>query len=116
MVDNASGRWNVRSLFLPQPGAEKVTNVSDAPKKAYEPDTIKVVLIYAKCNTKAEAGKLASTNRQVLTKLLLQMLAKVNYLKVRPPTRLAGAPDMFQVVVFLQSGTWVQFLRASGTD
>ena len=48
MVDNASGRWNVRSLFLSQPGAEKVTNVSDAPKKAFVPDTIKVVLIYAK--------------------------------------------------------------------
>ena len=44
------------------------------------------------------------------------MRAKVNFLDVRPPTRVAGAPDMLQVIVFLPSSAWIQVLRASGTD
>ena len=116
MVEDASGRWHVRRRFLLQLGAEKVTYLSDAPKKTFVPDTVKVVLSYAKCHTEAEAWTLASTNAQALTKQWLQMVAKVNFLDVRPPTRGAGAPDMLQVIVFLPSSAWIQVLRASGTD
>ena len=95
---------------------KKVTYLSDAPKKTFVPDTVKVVLSYAKCHTEAEAWTLASTNAQALTKHWLQMQAQVNFLDVRPPTRVAGAPDMLQVIVFLPSRAWIQVLRASGTD
>ena len=82
----------------------------------FVPDTAKVVLSYAECHTEAEAWTLASTNAQALTKQWLRMQAKVNFGGVRPPTRVAGAPDMLQVIVFLPSSAWIQVLRASGTD
>ena len=45
-----------------------------------------------------------------------QKRAKANFLDVRPPTRIAGARDGLQVIVFLPVSACIQILRASGLD
>ena len=101
MVEDASGRSHVRRQFILQFGAETVTYLSDAHKRIFVVDTINVVLSYAKCHIEAEAWTFASTNAQALTKQWLHMRATVICLDVRAPTRVAGAPNMLQVIAFL---------------
>ena len=71
------------------------------PKKAIVSDSVKVVLTHAKQHTDAEAWIHASKNAQELTKKLLKIRAKVDFLDVRPPTRIAGATDGLQIIVFV---------------
>ena len=44
------------------------------------------------------------------------MLATVIFWDVRPQTRVAYAPDMFQVMLFMPSSAWIHVLRASVVD
>ena len=67
-------------------------------------------------HTTAEALTFALTNEQALTNHWFQMPAKLNCFDVRLTLRVAGAPDMIQVIVFMLSSACIQVLRASGTD
>ena len=71
------------------------------PKKSIISDSVKVVLTCAKRHTEADAWAHVSTNAQALTKQWLKLRAKVDFLDVRPPTRIAGATDALQVLVFV---------------
>ena len=55
-------------------------------------------------------------NPQVAVKKWLELRAKVPFLDVRQPTRVAGATDELQVVVFLALSFLISALRGSGTD
>ena len=46
----------------------------------------------------------------------LELQAKVPFLDVQQPTRVAGATEQLQVVVFLAASSLTLALRASGTD
>ena len=47
---------------------------------------------------------------------LKTLIAKVDFLDVRPPTRIAGATTALQVIVFLKVSACTCVLRASGLD
>ena len=55
-------------------------------------------------------------NAQDLTNKWLRLRAKVQYVDVRLPTRIAGSPDMLQVSVFMSTSSWTQVLRANSVD
>ena len=63
-----------------------------------------------------ETWACALTNAQELTKKWLKMRAKVEFLDVHPPTRVAGTKGALQVVVFVPRTAWIQTRRASGLD
>ena len=79
------------------------------PKKSFVADSIKVVLTSAKQHTDAEAWAHVSKNEKDLTKKWSTLRAKVEFLDVRPPTRIAGAADGLQVIVFEQAA-WIALL------
>ena len=85
-------------------------------KKSIISDSVKVVLTCAKRHTEADAWAHVSKNAQALTKQLFKLRAKVDFLDVRPPTRIAGATDAVQVLVFVPASAWIPILRASGLD
>ena len=85
-------------------------------KKSIISDSVKVVLTCAKRHTEADAWAHVSKNAQALTKQWLKLRAKVDFLDVRPPTRIAGATDALQVLVFVPASAWIPILRASGLD
>ena len=85
-------------------------------QKPFKPDSVKVVLSFGKQHTEPDAWCHALTNAQALTKQWLHMRSKVEFLDVRQPTRLAGVPDMLQVIVTLPISSWTQILRSSGLD
>ena len=99
-----------------QLGSNPVSYMEGKPRKPVVPDSIKVVLTYAKRHTDAEALESALKNAQDLTKKLLKFTAKVEFLDVRPPTRIAGASDALQVIVFAPVSASTALLRASGLD
>ena len=94
LVEDPSGRWQVRRRFLFQVGTGLVTYMDGKPKKTFNPDSVKVVLNLGKHHTEPETWGHALTNAQALTKKWLQIAAKVDLFDVRPPTRFANAPDM----------------------
>ena len=47
---------------------------------------------------------------------LVSNASQTQFLDVRLALRVAGAPDMIQVIVFMLSSACIQVLRASGTD
>ena len=116
LVEDPLGRWQTRRRFLFQLCSGHVTYMDGKPKKSFTPDSVKVVLSYAKQHTEAEAWSCVVKNAQDLTKKWLQLRAKVEYLDVRPPTRITRLPDMLQVIVFLPISSWTSVLRASGMD
>ena len=77
---------------------------------------VKVGLTCAKQHTDADAWAHVSKNAQELTRQWLKLRAKVEFLDVRPPTRIAGATDALQVIVFVPASAWIPILRASVMD
>ena len=116
LVEDPTGRWQSRRRFLFQVGTGSVTYMNGSAKKPFKPDSVKVVLSFGKQHTEPDAWCHALTNAQALTKKWLHMRAKVEFLDVRQPTRLAGVPDMLQVIVTLPISSWTQILRSSGLD
>ena len=53
---------------------------------------------------------------QTRRRFMLQLRENVEFLDVRPPTRIAGTREGLQVVVFAPRAAWIQTLRASGLD
>ena len=86
------------------------------PKKPFVADSVKVVLTCATHHTDPEAWAHASKKSQELMKQWLKMRAKVDHLDVRPPTRIAGATDALQVIVFVPVSAFIRILRGSGVD
>ena len=99
-----------------QLGSNPVSYMEGKPRKPVVPDSIKVVLTYAKRHTDAEAWESALKNAQDLTKKWLKLRAKVEFWDVRPPTRIAVASDTLQVIVFVPVSARTALFRASGLD
>ena len=116
LVEDPSTRWQTRRRFLIQLGTTPVTYMEGKPKKSFVADSVKVVLTCAKQHTDADAWAHASRNAQELTKKWLKLRARFDFLDVRPPTRIAGATDGLQVIVFVPVSAWIPILRASGVD
>ena len=116
LVEDPTGRWQTRRRFMIQLGIGCVSYMEGKPKKSFRADSVKVVLSLAKRHTNAETWGHAVKNAQELTKQWLKLRAQVEFLDVRPPTRIAGANDGLQVVVFVPASAWIQILRASGLD
>ena len=55
LVEDPSGRWQTRRRFLFQLGVGQVTYMEGKPKKSFTPDSVKVVLSYAKQHADSEA-------------------------------------------------------------
>ena len=115
MVEDASGRWHVRRRFLLQLGAENHLFERCAQKDVCSRHSKSCVEL---CRMPHRGGSLDAciNERAGINKTVSSNASKVSFLDVRPPTRVAGAPDMLQVIVFLPSSAWIQVLRASGTD
>ncbi len=116
LVEDPTGRWQVRPRFVIQLDQTPVSYMEGKPKKAYQPDTVKAVLSFGKNHTDSETWAFACKNPRELTKQWLRLRAKVEFLDVRPPTRPAGAEDLLQVVVFVSTVSFVPLLRAGGKD
>ena len=99
-----------------QLGTSAVVYMERKLRKSVIADSVKVVLTYAKHHTDGATLESAVKNAQGLTKKLLKLRAKVDFLDMRPPTRIAGATSALQVVVFLQVSVSTAILRASGLD
>ena len=54
MIEDASGRCVARRRFLIQLGVGEVTHMDGKPKKQFKPDSVKVVLNFAKIHTESE--------------------------------------------------------------
>ena len=116
LVEDPSGRCQVRRRFLFQLGSGEVTFMADKEKKAFKPDSVKIVISFAKVHTTGETLEFAQKNPQLAVKKWLELRAKVRFLDVRQPTRVAGATEQMQAVAFLPASSWISALRASGTD
>ena len=101
LVEDPTGRWQTRRRFMLQLGPSPVVYMEGKPRKAAVADSVKIVLSDAKHHTDAEAWESVLKNAQGPTKKLLKLRAKVEFLEVRPPTRIAGASDGLQVIVFV---------------
>ena len=116
LVEDPAGRWQTRRRFLIQLGAGKVTYMDGKPKKEFTPDSLKVVLSFAKEHTEPETWQCVTTNHCESTNKWLELRAKIPFLDVGHPTRPAGATEMLQVVLFMPVASLVAALRANGTD
>ena len=61
LVEDPAGRWQTRRRFLIQLGVGEVTYMDGKPKKEFTPDSLKVVLSFAKEHTEPKLGN-ASRN------------------------------------------------------
>ena len=116
LVEDPSGRWQTRRRFMLQLGTSPVAYMEGKPRKSVIADSVNVVLTYAKHHTDGEAWESAVKNAQELTKKWLKLRAKVDFLDVQQPTRIAGATSALQVIVFLPVSASTAVLRASGLD
>ena len=85
-------------------------------KKAFKPDSVKVVINFAKQHTEPDIWDYATAHPQAAIKQWLELRAKVASFDVRQPTRPAGCTDTLQIVVLMGAHAWITALRASGTD
>ena len=53
---------------------------------------------------------------QTRRRFMIQLRVNVEFLDVRPPTRIVGTREGLQVVVFAPRAAWIQIFRASGLD
>ena len=116
LVEDPTGRWQTRRRFMIQLGIWFVTYMEFTRKKSVVGDTVKVILSFAKYHTDAKTWARAVKNAQEFTRKWLTLRATVEFLDVRPPTRVAGAKGKLQVVVFVPRTAWISILRASGLE
>ena len=116
LVEDLAGRWQTRRRFLIQLGVGKVTYMDGKPKKEFTPDSLKVVLSFAKEHTEPETWQCVTKNLRESIRKWLELKAKIPFLDVGHPTRPAGATEMLHVVLFMPAASLVAALRASGTD
>ena len=62
LVEDLAGRWQTRRRFLIQLGVGKVTYMDGKPKKESTPDSLKVVLSFAKEHTEPETWQCVTKN------------------------------------------------------
>ena len=99
-----------------QLGSTSVLYMEGTPRKSVVADSAEVVLTYAKRRTDAEAWESVPKNAQEVTKNWLKLLANVEFLDVRPPTRIAGVNDGLQMNVFAPVSAITKLLRSNGLD
>ena len=93
LLEDPSGRCQVRRRFIFQFGSVEEIHTSDKPKKAFKPDSVKVVNRFAKQHTAPDRLDFVQKNPQVAVKKWLELRARVPFLDVRQPTRVTGATE-----------------------
>ena len=116
LVEDISGRWQTHRRFMLQLCSNPVSYMEGKSRKSVVSDSIKVVLTYAKRHTDAKTWESALKNAQDLTKKLLKLRPKANFLDVRPPSRIAGATNALQVIVFIRVSACTCVLRTIELD
>ena len=102
--------------FLLQLGNGAVTYMDGKPKKQFKPDSVKVVVSFAKIHTESEAWSFASKHPREAIRKLLDLRKTISFLDVSQPTRPAGATASLQAIVFMPANSLIPALRASGVD
>ena len=116
LVQDPSGRCQSRRRCIYQLGVGDVTYMAGVSKKAFKPDSVKVVINFAKQHTEPDIWDYATAHPQAAIKKWLGLRAKVASFDVCQPTRPAGCTDTLQVMVFITANALIIALRASGTD
>ena len=85
LMEDGSGRRVVRRQFLLHFGIGEVTYMEGKPKKQFKPDSVKVVVSFAKRHTKSQAWTYASKHPREAIRKWLELEAKSLFLDVSQP-------------------------------